>query len=795
MQRELKKFVQSTRPKALQSAVVQGPDYRFTVLTDRLIRMEFQPDGQFMDDATQCIICREFSCPEFRVRETEQKLEIITKELHLYYNKKSFSPEGLQVQLIQSYGVYGSVWNYGDPLNDLRGTARTLDGADGVVELDPGLMSRDGFSVLDDSGSAWFDPEGYLQPREVKETDLYFFGHGHDYLGCLKDFYVLCGKTPLVPRYALGNWWSRFYPYTEESYLELMDRFQREDIPISIAVIDMDWHLTKIPRKYGSGWTGYTWNPEYFPDPARFLRGLHERGLHVTLNLHPSDGVKAHEAAYPEMAKELGIDYQNEDKIPFDPTDPAFVEAYFKYLHHPNEEIGVDFWWVDWQQGSHSSIPGLDPLWLLNHQHFTDHGRRGKLPLTFSRYAGVGSHRYPVGFSGDSVTTWESLAFQPFFTVNASNVGYTWWSHDIGGHMRGIRSDELTVRWIQFGVFSPIMRLHSSCSRFYGKEPWNYGMEARQIMSGFMRLRHRLIPYLYTADYLTAEEGIPLMRPMYYHHDVPEAYTVPNEYWFGAEMIVCPITSPADTRTKLAQFHAWLPEGTYYDFFSKGVYRGGKRITLYRPLDQIPVLVPAGSIIPLAGDHRTSHISNPKELEVQVYHGSDGAFTLVEDDCSERQSAAVQRTRFTYELAEERGAVLRMEQVGENTGLIPADRTYQITIVGIPEPESIDVRGEAESKWAYKPQEAALYIEIGGQAIRWFEVRIGLADQEIVGQDKLLQVFTILQRAQIEYELKDKVFDTVAKGRDTAGILASLVEMRVEQALYGAITEILTMDL
>ena len=207
------------------------------------------------------------------------------------------------------------------------------------------------------------------------------------------------------------------------------------------------------------------------------------------------------------------------------------------------------------------------------------------------------------------------------------------------------------------------------------------------------------------------------------------------------------------------------------------------------------MLVPAGSIIPLAGDYKTSHISNPKELEVQVYHGSDGTFTLVEDDCSERRSAAVQRTRFTYELAETKGAVLRMEQVGENTGLIPAERTYQITIFGISEPESIDVRGGAEAKWEYKSQEAALYIEIGGQAIRRFEVRIGLADQEVVGQDKLQQVFAILQRAQIEYELKDKIFDAVAKGRDTAGILAALVEMRVEQVLYGAITEILTMDL
>lgn len=795
MGKEFSEFVQSTRPKARTEAIIQGPDYRFTVLTDRLIRLEYQPEGRFMDDATQCVICREFPIPEFRVSETEQKLEITTKELHLYYDKKPFSPEGLQIRLTQGYAVYGSVWRYGDAINDLRGTARTLDGADGAAELGPGLMSRGGFTVLDDSESARFDPEGYLRPRTAGETDLYFFGYGHDYLGCLRDFYALCGKTPLVPRYALGNWWSRFYPYTEESYLRLMDRFRREDIPIATAVIDMDWHLTDIPRRFGSGWTGYTWNPEYFPDPARFLGELHRRGLHVTLNLHPADGVKAHEDAYPEMARELGIDAENEDRIPFDPTDPAFVEAYFKYLHHPNEEIGVDFWWVDWQQGTCSAVPGLDPLWLLNHQHFTDSGRNGKLPMTFSRYAGIGSHRYPVGFSGDTVTTWESLAFQPYFTVNASNAGYVWWSHDIGGHMRGIRSDELTVRWVQFGVFSPIMRLHSSSSRFYGKEPWNYGMEAERVISDFMRLRHKLIPYLYTMDYMTAEECLPLMRPMYYHHDVREAYTVPNEYYFGTAMIVCPVTSPADARTRLAEFRAWLPEGTYFDFFTGNVYRGGKRLALYRPLDQIPVLVPAGSIIPLAGEYMESHISNPEVLEVQVWHGADGAFTLVEDDCSCRQCAPPQRTRFTYELTGEDGAVFRMEQTGESPGVIPEHRVYQITVFGIREPESVCAKGDTKTEWTYRPQEAALYIEVTGQSIRRFEVRIDFAAQEVVGRDRHTQIAAVLQRAQIEYELKDAIFGIVTRGRSAAGILASLAELGVERPLYGAIAELLTMDL
>ena len=793
MQEQLKAFVEKTHPEAANGAVVQGEHYRFTVLTDRLIRMEYQEDGVFMDAPTQRVINRNFPCPEFRIRKSAKGLEIITEELHLFYNEKAFSPEGLGVHLIKSYGVYGSAWSYGDKINDLKGTARTLDQADGAVELKPGLMSSDGFTLVDDSDSAWFDQDGNLQPRKVPEIDLYFFGYGHDYLGCLKDFYTLCGSTPLVPRYAMGNWWSRFYPYTEESYLELMDKFRSEDIPVSTAVIDMDWHITKVPKKYGSGWTGYTWNKEYFPDPERFLSELHKRDLHVTLNVHPSDGVNAHEEAYLEMAKKLGKDYEREEKVPFDIGDTDFKEAYYKYLHHPNEEIGVDFWWIDWQQGGVSTVPGVDPMWVLNHEHYLDNGRNGKQAMILSRFAGIGSHRYPLGFSGDTITSWESLDFQPYFTATASNAGYTWWSHDIGGHQRGIRSDEMMVRWVQFGVFSPVMRLHSTSSEFYCKEPWNYGPETENTLKDLLRLRHRMIPYLYTMDRLTAEEGLPLVQPMYYRHDEPEAYDVPNEYYFGTEMIVCPITKPVDVRTRLGEFDAWLPEGTYFDFFTKDVYLGGKRISLYRPVDQIPVFVPAGSIIPLAEDYMNSHIANPEVLEVQVYHGADGSFTLAEDDCSERVDAAVERTEFTYKLTDE-GAALTIMPEGVNPEVIPENRSYHITVYGICKPEAVAVNG-SDASWEYDEDRHALHVVAGGQSGSKADVQMILHDKAVLGQDATKGIFELLRNAQIEYELKDKIFSAVTHGRDNAEILASLCGMKIEHALLGAIAEKLTMDL
>ena len=205
---------------------------------------------------------------------------------------------------------------------------------------------------------------------------MYFLGYGREYLKCLKDFYRLCGNAHAA-KIALGNWWSRFYPYSEEEYKDLIMKFNEEGIPFSVAVIDMDWHLRDIDPKYGSGWTGYTWNRDLFPDPEGFMDWLHKQGLHVTLNVHPADGVRAFEEMYTEMARELGVDYEKGDKIHFDITDPKFMQAYFKYLHHPHEEMGVDFWWIDWQQGTRTKIEGLDPL-MLNHFHFLDNRRKGK---------------------------------------------------------------------------------------------------------------------------------------------------------------------------------------------------------------------------------------------------------------------------------------------------------------------------------------------------------------------------------------------------------------------------------
>ena len=131
--------------------------------------------------------------------------------------------------------------------------------------------------MLDDSRSLLFDDDGWVAPRTGERIDLYFFGYGRDYREAIQAFYAVSGATPVLPRFVLGNWWSRYHAYTDAEYRELVERFEREGIPLSVAVLDMDWHLVDIDPRHGSGWTGYTWNTELFPDPREFLQWLHDK--------------------------------------------------------------------------------------------------------------------------------------------------------------------------------------------------------------------------------------------------------------------------------------------------------------------------------------------------------------------------------------------------------------------------------------------------------------------------------------------------------------------------------------
>ena len=791
----MKKYLKiDAYPQACPENMIQGEHYRITVLTKSLVRLEYSPDGIFTDAPTQTVLNRNFPQVSFEVRETPEELEIRTEYFQLNYDKKEFTSHGLSCYALGMPGGNRNAWRYGVKNENLKGTARTLDNVNGACELEDGILSLwSGCVALDDSRTLTLREDGWVEPRKKGIQDLYLFAYGHRYLEALKDFYHLCGETPMLPRFALGNWWSRYYKYTEESYMELMERFDQEQIPFSVAVIDMDWHLVDIDPKYGTGWTGYTWNREFFPDPERFLKKLHDRGMKTTLNLHPADGIRGFEDCYPQMAEAMGLDPEKEEPVNFDIANPDFLEAYLEKTLHPLEEEGVDFWWVDWQQGTNSKMEGLDPLWMLNHYHFLDSARNGKRPMTFSRYAGPGSHRYPVGFSGDTLITWESLDFQPYFTSTASNIGYGWWSHDIGGHMLGYKNDEMEARWYQFGVFSPINRLHSSSSEFNGKEPWRFKKEVHDTMCEFLRLRHRLLPYLYTMNHRAWAEGEPICQPMYYAY--PEnwdAYGRKNEYFFGSELIAAPVTTARIENLNVAKTKVWLPEGLWFDFFTDTVYQGGRNQNMYRSIDQIPVLAKAGAILPMTDEIRAIDTEkNPEELTVRVYPGADNSFTLYEDDNiteGYRQGiCAVTEMNLNWQ---EKTFTIK-PSAGDLT-LLPEQRTWKIELHKVTTEEAVVLVNQTEQKDCCTHNGTTLTITLADiRPEDTIEIRLP-QNTQVAANPVQQQIFDFLNQAEIDFIAKEKIYQAARHAQETPELLLSeLQSMEITPDLSGAIQEII----
>ncbi|MFK5647162.1 TIM-barrel domain-containing protein [Ornithinimicrobium sp. LYQ121] len=760
--------------------IVHESDHaRLTVLSPHVVRVEWSPTGAFSDAPTQVVLDRDLA-EDVAVEVTPWRdgVHVVTAGFELGYDGGEPTPSGLFLQVRGGVTSYHSTWRYGEPLRPHRaldGTARTLDNVDGRCELEPGIVSRDGYAVLDDSRSLTRTGPGVTEvgQREPGAIDLYVFAHGLDFRGALRDFYALTGPVPRVPRFVLGNWWSRYHPYSQEEYVALLDRFAADRLPFSVAVVDMDWHLTDVDPRFGSGWTGYTWDPRLFPDPQRFLDELHGRGLRVTLNDHPADGVRAFETAYPAMAEAMGVDPASEVPVPFDATSERFLAAFFEHVAHPMERDGVDFWWVDWQQGQRCAVPGLDPLWVLNERHFAELASTGRRPLVFSRYAGPGSHRTPIGFSGDTMISWDSLRFQPEFTASASNIGYGWWSHDIGGHWHGRKDVELTVRWVQLGVWSPVNRLHATASPFQGKEPWRFGPEAERLMGQALRLRHQLVPYLATMAERASADGIPLVEPVYHRHSQrDEAYAHRGTYFFGADLLCAPVVQPRDPRTGLARVDVWLPPGTWFDLETGRRYRAGEEgrtLAAWRDLAHTAVFAAAGTVLPLvAEDEIGNGVALPEHLELRVFPGADGEHVLVEDDDGPESTRRVARTPLRLT-----SGTLTVGPAEGDVDVLPAVRTWTVSVVGADPVVLADV-----------PVGEARQVEVGAG----------------VGPSVLPECFALLDAAQVEHAAKDEVWGVLTRstGRGSAGgrsaLVAELMTMGLDESLLGALVEVLTAD-
>ena len=683
---------------------VRHGNARFQILTDRLIRMEWAEDGVFEDHPSLSVINRNLSPVDFRHTIENETLTIKTKSLKLEYTNdgKPFSKSNLKITFYDDDKEI--TWHPGlKDTKNLKGTSRTLDGAQGwSTQLDDGFISRNGWAFYDDSqtpvlyvnssGELWPDarPEGVRQ-------DLYFWGYGNDYKSALKNASLIFGRQPIPPRWSLGYWWSRYWAYTDRELEELINEFNMMKIPIDVLVVDMDWHL--------EGWTGYTWDRRYFPNPQEFLARMKSLGLKVTLNLHPAQGVGKHEEKFVEMTKSMGIDPDSVDGIPFDCTNQKYMESYFKILHHPLEDMGVDFWWMDWQQGTETSIKGLDPLQWLNYLHWRDFEKRrkSKRPIILSRYGGPGSGRFPIGFSGDTHSTWESLSFQPYFTSTSANALFGFWSHDIGGHLMGEIEPELYLRWIQFGVFSPVLRTHTTKNPKAERRVWKYPDPFSKLMIDAIKLRYEMVPYIYTEMRKCFDSGVSLCRPMYYAYpDDEKAYKVQNQYMFGDEMLVAPVVMKSDSENEMGEVEVWLPDRDWFDSATGEFLHGGKTLKRNYLASEIPVFVKPGTIIPGQQVSMRLEEGSYRDLLITVYPGDEGKYLLYEDDgiTTDYENGKFVSIPISHKLT---GSTRRIT-IGKATGIYRdfiRRRSLEIRLPGSVPPKEI-VFGDKSLRWAYR---------------------------------------------------------------------------------------------
>lgn len=634
------------KAKALEEQEIVEQNIRVTVISPKRIRIEKKSGDKFIDSPTQKVICRNLGPCFFDHQIEDGTLYLQTEEIRLRINRSGLSRK---VHFVSDED--SQKWIDPSSVNLIGGTYRTLDNCLGnrillnnrsggktfsKVKLQDSLFSKEGVVVRDDSSSALLNEDGSISLRDEGYYDIYLLAFKDDYLDGLYQFDSLTGFAPVLPKYTLGNWWSRYYAYYQDEYLSLRDKFKDKKMPFTVATIDRDWHIVKnVPKDVKTdrkflpvGWTGYTFEKKYFPDYQTFFKELKKRNLAITRNLHPSSGIRYYEKQYPERAKANGIDPNTKQPVPFDFTSLTYINSYFDLVLHPYEKEGVDFWWIDWQQGNKSKLKGVDPLWLLNHYHTRDIQKEKKGGITLSRYSGPGSQRYPLGFSGDTVVSFKSLRYQVAFTIDSVDAGYCQWSHDIGGHRLSRGNPEIFIRWLEFGVFSQINRLHSSKDK-WSKEPWLYGEEAEKIATDYLQLRQRLLPYLYSYNVLTNKKGIPLIIPLYYLCKEKEAIPYyESEYYFGKERIVIPVTEKSKKGKDNCSFY--LPSGRYYDFFTGEKIEGGKSYSDEVSLDKIPVYVREGSIIPMLKDG-SSNDQNYTELEIKIYKG-DGSFTVYDEE-------------------------------------------------------------------------------------------------------------------------------------------------------------------
>ncbi|WP_040626427.1 glycoside hydrolase family 31 protein [Mucilaginibacter paludis] len=544
-------------------------------------------------------------------------------------------------------------------LNVGRGKSRdNLLGAYNILEANycpvPFFMSTKGYGIfLHNSYATEWDmghssPQRYSFKAAGGELDYYFI-YGPDFPSILGGYTSITGRAPLLPRFAFGlhmgtysgGTWGHEELTSDQYVVALARRMRQMGIPVDIFFLDSTWRL--FGTVGGKGATSFEWRETFKNPKAMFdsLYAMHYKmvGLHIrprfdnANKLNLLDQARAQGFTYPEDGKpgefvnffdQKAVDWWwNNGVMRVGALGAKFIKtdegSAFGALANESENVGPTGPVV---QKLHNVFPlAYAKAPYLKFQQLN--GFRG-MNQTREGYAGI--QRYPYIFAGDWPSEWQYFAPVIKAGINIGLSGVSDWAHCMGG-FEHLADPELYIRWTQFGFFSPIAMVFGMDHPGY-KEPWAYGDEALKNFKKYDLLRYRLVPYIYSNSFTAYQTGVPLMRSLVlnYQND-PEVYQVADQYLFGSEMMVCPVTTKgAQTRT------IYFPEGTWYDYWTGEQFTGRQYVHVLTPLDKLPIYVKAGAIIPMQPEMKYMDEKPVNDITLDIFPGKASSFDLYEDD-------------------------------------------------------------------------------------------------------------------------------------------------------------------
>lgn len=594
-----------------QKNIITGDKYRFSILSPRLIRIEYNKDNKFENRATSLVVKRNFGSTNFTVEQTELSLTITTEYFTLTYVKGT--PVNSKNLKVKVNGTDREWYPSHKEIRNLGSINYSLDYLENNLKLDKGLYSFDGFATLDDSTNLVLENDNFI-PREPT-YDMYLFVYNKDLGLCLQDYFNLTGYPPMIPRYTLGTWWYKNDPYNMYDIDNILKEFYDNHLPISVFLLGDKWHNRE---------ENFTYDRTLF-DTNILNKYYKSKRVKFGLTINPELPIYPKDPLFNTLSNAIN-NYDNK-YLSFIPLNNNTISIYLNTVISNLKSTGINIFNIDY-----NNEKDKQGLFLLNHYHYVI-ANLNEVGVILSRNPGIAPHRYPIIYSGQTRVSWDTLKALPTYNNSAANLGITWHAHAIGGYYGGIEDDELYLRYIQFGVFNPIFILAGDTGKYYKREPWKWNQLNLSVIRTYMQLRNKLIPYIYNEGYNYHEYGVPLIQPLYYKY--PKIYDEPNyvnQYFFGSRIMISPIIKKKNIEMNRVVQRIFIPSGTWYDYFSGKKFAGNKYYVNFYKDEDYPIFVKEGSIIPMSLDD-TSDL--PRNMEIQIFPAENGLYSsyeLYEDD-------------------------------------------------------------------------------------------------------------------------------------------------------------------